>query len=103
MLTKMAPEKILKILASASKSNQNSEEITNAYSFAQEAVRKTIPRHLEYSGDKYNHDGVMGFDRAYCTICGHQFNDKTENWKADFCPGCGQALDWSDWNNLPHM
>lgn len=59
----------------------------------QELVDKTIPRELDYEGDGY-WDGKPVLDTAICRKCGKRFEvDYDEH--SNFCPNCGQALDWS--------
>lgn len=33
-------------------------------------------------------------DVAECPNCGHEFEFDTPEWEANYCPACGQALDW---------
>jgi len=57
-----------------------------------DALEKQIPRAVFYEGDGYA-DGEMVYDVAYCPACDACFEDGY-NWEVNFCPNCGQRLDW---------
>lgn len=57
-------------------------------------LEKQIQKKPDYEGDGYDDNGEIIFDTAYCPCCRHEFEvcyDIT-----NYCPVCGQALDWSD-------
>ena len=57
---------------------------------------KRIPRKPEYYGDGYS-DGKLVYDYAKCPVCGRDdFEYDINNWGCNYCPDCGQALDWGD-------
>lgn len=61
-----------------------------------EAMEKQIPKKPEYYGDGYS-DGELVYDYAKCPACGNDnFEHGINNWGCNYCPDCGQALDWSD-------
>lgn len=57
-------------------------------------IRKScVKRKVNYSFDGYyNGDPVV--DMAECPNCEHEFEFDTPEWEANYCPACGQALDW---------
>ena len=56
-------------------------------------VKPQEPRAVLYSGDGYA-DGYMVYDMAECPKCGRKFEYGDETWNCNFCPDCGQALNW---------
>ena len=67
-----------------------------AYDNAIEALEKQIPQQVNLEGDGYDSDGNLVYDMAYCPNpdCGQEFEEADENWECNYCPCCGQALDW---------
>lgn len=63
-----------------------------AAKIAVEAMRKQIPMKLIAEGDGYA-DGEMVYDSFYCPSCDHRME---EDEVADYCPECGQAIDWEE-------
>lgn len=64
---------------------------------AKKAIEKQIPKKPYYEGDGYDENGNMIYDCAECPVCGNDnFEYGINNWGCEFCPDCGQALDWSD-------
>ncbi len=66
----------------------------NAYGMAIQALEKQIPKKPTYDGDGYAPDGTFVWDEWICPCCGTRYEvDYDEH---DFCPNCGQKIDWSD-------
>ena len=66
----------------------------NAYGMAIQALEKQIPKKPTYDGDGYAPDGTFVWDEWICPCCGTKYEvDYDEH---DFCPNCGQKIDWSD-------
>ena len=61
-----------------------------SYEIAIEALEKQIPKRpiggIDSAGNEYE----------ICCECSAIVEDS--EWRASFCPDCGQALDWSDGN-----
>ena len=72
---------ITKLKCERDKNNTPSLDI--AYAMAIEALEKQIPKKLK-------DDGWL-----YCPFCGRDVLMD----RFDYCPDCGQALDWSDTND----
>lgn len=62
------------------------------------ALEKQIPKKPTYDGDGYAPDGTFVWDEWICPCCGTRYEvDYDEH---DFCPNCGQKIDWSDENEI---
>jgi len=65
----------------------------SAFDLAIEALEKQIPKKPEYT-DEY-------CDFAYCPNCEKgEFEFDTNTWEMKYCYECGQAIDWSDDNDV---
>ena len=58
------------------------------------ALEKQIPKSIIYSGDGYA-DGEMVYDMANCPYCDKYFEEYETEWNCNYCPNCGQKLDWT--------
>lgn len=70
------------------------EPVNEACRMGMEALKKQIPKALDYEADGYDISGELVYDTAVCLSCGRHFELDFDE-EAKFCPGCGQALDWS--------
>lgn len=61
----------------------------------EEAIKKQQAQKPEYEGDGLDENGNIIYDTAYCPICHREFEVDYEKWM-DYCPKCGQKLDWSE-------
>ena len=59
-----------------------------------QALEKQIPKTPTYEGDGYAPDGTFVWDEWLCPCCGKRYEVDYDDY--DFCPNCGQKLDWSD-------
>ena len=59
-----------------------------------EALDKQIPKKPTYEGDGFDDEGNLIYDTWYCPNCNHSYEVDYDEY--DFCPRCGQAIDWSD-------
>ena len=57
------------------------------------AVEKQTAKKPDYEGDGYS-DGHLVYDTWICPCCGKHFEVDYDDY--DFCPECGQCIDWSD-------
>lgn len=57
---------------------------------------KQIPKNPTYEGDGYAPDGTFVWDEWLCPCCGKRYEVDYDDY--DYCPNCGQKLDWSDEN-----
>lgn len=57
------------------------------------AVEKQTARRPDYEGDEYA-DGHLVYDTWICPCCGKHYEVDYDNY--NYCPDCGQKLDWSD-------
>lgn len=58
------------------------------------ALEKQIPKKPDYEGDGFDEDGYLIYDTWICPNCGKHYEVDYDDY--DFCPECGQTLDWSD-------
>ena len=56
------------------------------------AVKKQTAKKPDYEGDGYS-DGHLVYDTWICPCCGKHFEVDYDDY--DYCPECGQKLDWS--------
>lgn len=62
-----------------------------------EALEKQIPKHPHLEGDGYDDNGYMIYDTWICPCCEKHY--EVDYDKYDYCPSCGQCIDWSDNEN----
>lgn len=58
----------------------------------QAAVEKQTAKRPDYEGDGYA-DGHLVYDTWICPCCGKRYEVDYDEY--DFCPNCGQKIDWS--------
>lgn len=63
----------------------------------QAAMEKQIAKKPTYEGDGY-WDGQLVYDTWVCPCCGRSYELDYDD--CDYCPNCGQNLDWSDLNKI---
>lgn len=71
------------------------ETVNEACRMGMEALRKQRPERPEFVADGYA-DGELVYDTARCQSCGHEFEEGVTGWGSNYCPDCGQRLDWGD-------
>lgn len=57
------------------------------------AMEKQTAKKPDYEGDGYS-DGHLVYDTWICPCCGKHYEVDYDDY--DFCPACGQCIDWSD-------
>ena len=68
-----------------------------ALDVAIQALEKQMPQLPTYEGDGYS-DGQLVYDTWVCPCCGRSYELDYDDY--DYCPNCGQNLDWSDLNKI---
>lgn len=58
-----------------------------------ESLEKYVPKKVIYDGDGYAPDGTFVWDEWLCPNCNSRYEVEYE--EHDYCPNCGQAIDWS--------
>lgn len=64
----------------------------DAKQLAIKALEKQIPQPPDFWGDGYS-DGELVYDMWDCPGCGESYEVECD--KYDYCPKCGQAIDWN--------
>lgn len=64
------------------------------------ALKKQIPKKPDFEGDGYDDKGNIIYDTWICPCCEERYEVYYDNYK--HCPNCGQALDWSDTDEMPN-
>lgn len=62
-----------------------------------ESIEKQIPKKPDYEGDGYDENGNLIYDTWICSNCDKYYEVDYDDY--DFCPECGQALDWGENND----
>jgi hypothetical protein len=70
------------------------EDDYKANEMAIRALEKQIPKKPTYEGDGYSPDGTLIYDTWICSCCDKRYEVDYDDY--DYCPNCGQKLDWSD-------
>ena len=58
-----------------------------------QALDKQIPKKPTYEGDGYSNEHLV-YDTWICPCCETRYEVDYDDY--DYCPNCGQKLDWSD-------
>lgn len=59
-----------------------------------DVIEKQIPKKPNIYGDGYDNNGNIIYDMYDCPNCDKSYEIDYE--KYDYCPSCGQAIDWSE-------
>ena len=59
-----------------------------------QALEKQTPEIPAYEGDGYDQEGNIIFDEWLCPCCNARYEVDYDEY--DFCPYCGQSIDWSE-------
>lgn len=54
---------------------------------------KQVPKKPNFEGDGYDDKGDMIYDTWICPCCNKNYELDYDEY--DYCPSCGQAIDWS--------
>ena len=87
-------EEALRILDELSNCVKESSPLGQALEAALVALEKQIPKKPTYEGDGYAPDGSFVWDVWLCPHCNNRYEVDYDEY--DFCPNCGQAIDWED-------
>lgn len=64
------------------------------YSISIEALKKQLPEKPTLEGDGYAPEGTFVYDTWECPNCGECYEVDYDDY--DYCPKCGQKIDWSE-------
>lgn len=62
------------------------------------ALEKQVAKKPSFEGDGYDPDGNLVYDTWICPCCEKHYEVDCEEY--DYCPSCGQRIDWSDQDGL---
>ena len=71
----------------------HTSDVGKSIDMAIDALQKQIPRVPIYEGDGIE-GGEIVFDHWICPCCEREYEVDYDDY--DFCPNCGQAIDWSE-------
>lgn len=71
-------------------------DLEEAKSLLREYCQKEIPKKPTFEGDGYAPDGTEIWDEWICPCCGNVY--EVDYDKYDYCPNCGQRIDWEEEN-----
>lgn len=96
---KYSKEQNIEILLDQLAQNRLEEEFLNTIkSYGEDimamALEKQIPKKPTYEGDGYAPDGTFIYDTWICPCCDKRYEVDYDDY--DYCPNCGQTIDWSD-------
>ena len=66
--------------------------VQDAQNAAIEALKKQAPKIPNLTGDGYS-DGEIVYDTWICPNCEQEYEIEYDHY--NFCPSCGQAIDWT--------
>ena len=90
----MTEQIALEIITNIVQRQNVTKENDLALAIVQKATEKQIPKKPDYEGDGFDEDGYLIYDTWICPNCGKHYEVDYDDY--NFCPECGQALDWSD-------
>lgn len=70
------------------------QELVDKSDYYKALEEKAMPKKPDYEGDGYDNKGDMVYDTWICPNCNERYEVDYDDY--DYCPKCGQALDWSD-------
>ena len=69
------------------------QKVLDAIGMAVSALEKQIPKKPTYDCDGYAPGGIFVWDEWICQNCGSRYELEYDDY--EYCPNCGQAIDWS--------
>lgn len=91
----MTPQESIEIITNAIQTDDMTPEQDKALAIIQKVTEKQMPKLVAFEGDGYDDKGELIYDIAYCPNCNSRF-DLGYDEETNYCPDCGQALDWSE-------
>ena len=91
--TKFSQEELAEMKDRVVTENEAIELLKNNYPKTCKMVEKQTAKRPDYEGDGYA-DGHLVYDTWICPCCGKHYEIDYDDY--DFCPACGQCIDWSD-------
>ena len=91
----MTNQKAIKCLKPITEHDVYTSDFQEACKMAIKALEKHIPRKPDLEGDGYA-DWHLVYDTWICPCCEKHYEVDYDDY--DYCPNCGQAIDWSEQN-----
>lgn len=95
MSKEITEKNAISILNSARPRKGSYDRLQSAFDMAIKALKKQIPKQPYYSGDGY-WNGELVYDTWECPNCSKSYEVDYDDF--DYCPNCGQKIDWSKSN-----
>ena len=95
MSRKITEKNAISILKTSKPRKGSYDRLQVAFDMAIKALEKQIPKKPDFEGDGYA-DGQLVYDTWICPHCEKKYEVDYEEY--DFCPNCGQKLDWGEQN-----
>lgn len=92
IITKNTQEKIYGALCKLKDYEESGLDPEEAYRLKERDTAKNP----DYEGDGYDNEGSIIYDTWICPNCEEHYEVDYDDY--DFCPKCGQRLDWSGFN-----
>lgn len=95
MVYTITPERAVEILDPKHREHYDSiDPVNEACKMGMQAIKRiAIPKKVDFVPSGHV-DGTPKYDIACCTTCGATFGADDVTWKCNFCPQCGQRLEW---------
>ena len=90
---KITVQRAIQVMKKFTGSDVN-ELVDRAHKKAIEELEKRVPKKPTLEGDGYAPDGSLVLDEWICPRCNFRYEIDYE--EHNYCPNCGQAIDWSD-------
>lgn len=69
-------------------------DVLKSQQVLKELIEKQTPKKPNLEGDGYDDKGQLMYDTWICPNCEEHYELDYEEY--DYCPHCGQRIDWSD-------
>lgn len=84
----------LRSLPQKTRERSDYNNYVDAFLVAIEALEKQLPEKPIFEGDGFDELGDIVFDEWLCPLCNARYEVDYQEY--DYCPSCGQKLDWSE-------
>ena len=89
----MTAQEAIKRLQYERPAREYHSNLNEVFDMAIKALKKQMPKKPDFEGDGYA-DGQLVYDTWICPHCEKKYEVDYDDY--DYCPNCGQAIDWSE-------